>query len=362
VRDRRERALPRVRELLARVDHDRLAQELAARRMLPLIGSRAIEAGADLVPDSFRAAVERALSAARGRGLAYDWATRRVVAMLGEAGIRTLPLKGSTLAADLHGDVGLRATSDVDLLVPRDDLFRASRLLVGRGFSPPSDVLRENGLPDLHLGLRHPKLLAVELHWRVHWDDAGFSADMLERAAAGGDGLLRPAADDLAASLLLFHARDGFHGLRLVADLATWWDRHGCERPPAFLEGHCRRYPDLRPALSAAARVAEEVAGVPATGWLGDGLAGGRRVEIATRLADWTQQGDRDQLRANISLVGGLLGAPHSGGYFVRRELLPHRGGAFGRPAHFAKMCARYVLALWRVRGNRHWSPVPTPD
>lgn len=361
-RDRRARLRPHVREVLARADFDRLERELAGRRLLPLIGSRAIEAGGDLVPDSFRTAVERSLSLARARGLAFDWATRRVTESLTAAGIPALPLKGATLAADLHEDIGLRSTSDIDLLVPRDELFRAARLLVDQGFSPPTDRLRENGLPDLHLVLTHPQLLQVELHWRIHWYEGDFSADMLDRAAPGPDGLLRPTPEDLAASLLLFYARDGFHGLRPAADLAAWWERHGHELPPAFLEAYAHRYPELQPALSAAAHVLEEVTGVPATGWLGNGAVGGRRVEVATRLADWTQHGDRDQLRANISLVGGLLGPPDSTRDFVQRELLSEGNGPLGRPAHFVKMCGRFLLALWRVRGNRSWSPVPSHD
>ena len=352
----------RVRELLARVDFGRLERELDDRRLLPLIGSRAIEVGDELVPHGFRVAVGRSLAAGRAHGISIEWATRRVCASLEAAGIRALPLKGPTLAAEVHGDVGLRATSDVDLLVPPAQLDAAAELLVGEGFTPPRDVRRSNGLPDLHLVLTHPRLEQVELHWRIHWYETDFSAVMLARAAPGPDGLLRPTPEDLAASLLLFHQRDGFHGLRPAADLAAWWDRHRGELPPAFLEGHARRHPELRPALTAATRVVERVGGVPATAWIGECAAGGRRVDLAVRLADWAQQGDRDQLMANISLVGGLLGPPHSGRAFAQRELLSYGEGPRGRAAHAAKRCMRYVLALWHVRGRRSWAPLPTPD
>jgi hypothetical protein len=354
------RSRSRIRELLAQTDFDRLAAELAARRLLPLIGSRAIAAGDALVPQSFRDEVGRALAAERANGLAFEWATRRVSAWLAAAGIRSLPLKGPVLAAEVHGDVGMRSTADVDVLVAEGDLDRAAQILVENGFSPPTDVRRANGLPDLHLVLEHPELPPVELHWRVHWYERAFSADVLARAAPGPDGLLRPAADDQAASLLLFYSRDGFHGVRQAADVAGWWDRRAGEMPKAFLEGHTRRYPELVPALTAAARVAEQVTGTPATEWLGSGAGAGRRVDVATRLADWTQEGDRDQLRANISLIRGLLGPPLSAPALVRRELLSYGSGPFERAAHVAKMCVRYVLALWRVRGNRRWAPLPT--
>jgi hypothetical protein len=360
--ERRLPTAPRTRELLARVNYDRFARDLADRRLLPLVGSRAIEAGEDLVPDSFRDAVTRSLAGARAQNLAVDWATRRASASLAAAGIPALPLKGPVLAAELHGDIGLRATSDADLLISRDQLDAAADVLVAEGYSPPRDVRRPNGLPDLHLVVVNPQLIQVELHWRIHWYESAFSADMLARARPGPEGLLLPEPDDLAASLLLFYSRDGFHGLRWAADLAAWWEQHRDTLTEAFLEGHTQRYPELRPALSAAARVADQVAGVPASEWLGGGAVGGRRVALATRLADWTEHDDRDQLLANIALVGGLLGPPSAGRAFVRRELLSYGVSPWARGAHVAKSCVRYVLALWRVRGRRRLAPVPTLD
>jgi hypothetical protein len=182
---------------------------------------------------------------------------------------------------------------------------------------------------------------------------------MLARARPGRDGLLRPDDADLAASLLLFYARDGFHGVRYATDLASWWDRRPDDLAGAFLESHLDRYPALAPALTAAARAAGVVVGVPASEWLGMRAAAGRRVAIAARFADWTQQGDPDQLSANISLVGGLLGPPGSAWSFARRELLPYELRRASRLAHAAKRCGRYGLALWRVRGDRTWTGLP---
>lgn len=347
------------RALLARADFDRVASLLAGRRLLPLIGSRALETAPDLCPAEFRVAVGEAVTRARAHALAVETTIGSAARRLASAGIRTLPLKGPLLAADVHGDTGLRETNDADLLVRRADLQRAAEILQAAGHSRPRDAIRRNGLPDLHLTLGHPSLPAVELHWRVHWDEPAFSEWMLARAREGPDGLLHAQPDDLAASLLLYYARDGFHGVRMAADIAAWWDRHGEAMPARFLEGHARRYPGLAPALSAAARCAEQLTGVPARSWLGDAAARGRRVDLATRFADWTQEGDRDQLAANISLVGGLLAAPGSGGSFVRRELsLPHAGAATNA-LHAAKLCARFALGLWHVRGDRRWAEPP---
>jgi hypothetical protein len=355
---RRDAVREQAREALAGADFDQLARDLAARRLLPLVGTRLLDVAGDLCPPSFHEYVRASVVLARARGIAVEAEMRRVIALLGRRSIPALPLKGPLLAADAHGDFGLRETDDVDLLIPHTRLHEAATLLEEEAYERDDEPIRRNGLPDLHLALRHPGGASVELHWRVHWYEQAFSEDMLARAAPGPDGLLRARPDDLAAALLLFYARDGLYGVRLAADIGAWWDRHGGELPPHFLEGHARGYPALAPAMTAAATAAERIAGVPAPGWLGSAAVEGRRVELATRLADWAQTGDRDQLAANISLADALLGPPGSTGEFARRQLQPRSGAT---APHAAKLLTRYAIALWRLRGGRWWSPLPDP-
>jgi hypothetical protein len=349
----RRRALLRgqARDALARADFGSLAQTLAARRLLALIGTRAIEAAPEICPAGFRAAVAGAVTTARARALAVEAETRRAVGLLERAGIGALPLKGPLWAADLHGDPGLRDTGDVDLLVPRDALYDAAHLFEQQGYSGAGDPLRANGLPDLHLRLVHDRRPALELHWRVHWYEEEFSDQMLARSEPGADGLLRPRVEDMAASLLLFYARDGFHGARAAADIAAWSDRHG--EAPGLLEDTARRHPALAPALTAAARAAEHVTGAPAPAWLGDAAARGRRVALAARLADWRQTADRDQMAANISLADGLLAPTLASRDVAQRQLTPREGS---RAPHAAKMLGRYATALWQIRRGRRWA------
>lgn len=352
---RRGRA-ERTREALSRADFAVLVEELRARRLLPLIGGRLLEAAGGLCPPDFASQVNEARTAARARAMAVYAATMRTCAALAGEGIPALPLKGPLLAEAAHGDLGLRETADVDVLVSRNHLWPAARLLQSEGFEPPADHLDRHGLPDLHLALHHADRPSVELHWRVYWYETDFSREMLERAEAGADGLLRAQTEDLAASLLLFYARDGFHGVRLAADTAAWWDHRGHDLPAGHLDHLPARHPSLALSLTAAAAVVEEVTGTPTRAWLG-GRPTGRRAAVAERLADWTQEGDRDQLAANISLAGGLLGPAGASREFLRRELRPQTGPT---APHAAKMVARYALALWRVRAGRRWIDLPT--
>jgi hypothetical protein len=301
-------------------------------------------------PEAFAAAVAAARARARAAALALEAQTKQIVRTLAAQRIRALPLKGPPLAVAAHGDAGLRESGDVDVLVAAEALERAAEALVRHGYQPPSDPRRSDGLPHLHLRLRHPRFAAVELHWRVEWWGTRFSTDMLARAVPAQGGLLAPAPRDLAAALLLFYARDGFHGVRLTADLAGWWDRNAAALPPDFLAEYPRRYPELATALHAAAVVAERVSGIPCARWLGATPRLPRRARAAMRLVNPQSRGDRDQMRAEISLVGGLLGPPSTWAQFLRRELrLPDAGGRAAM-AHPVKMLLRYGLAMWRIR------------
>jgi hypothetical protein len=343
---------------------------LRDQRLLALLGSRAIAAwGAD-APPGFAAAVAADLAANRARGLALEALGARFVAALGEAGIAALVLKGPPQARRRHGDVGLRLSNDVDLLVSSRQLAAAAELLEGFGYAvDPATPLRAHGLPDIHLTLRSAdgSLPRIDLHWRVHWYEDRFSGDLLA-GARNRDGVPEPEPRDDLAALLLFHARDGFFGLRAAVDIAAWCELHASE-PAPLLERHWREYPRLRRPFAAAARAVERVVGIPASRFVGDPERVGVTPRLAANLANWSQAGDPDQLRANIAVVDALLSPPGELPGFVRREVLVTRAeiesihgltGAPGwriaaaRPVHAAKTTVRQLAGLWSaVTGSR---------
>lgn len=85
-----------------------------------------------------------------------------VLALLAEAGIPVVLLRGAALAATVYGDPALRHCHDIALLLQQGDVARAA------------DALRRNGLTPQKPGfagpaalLRHETSLPVELHTRV---------------------------------------------------------------------------------------------------------------------------------------------------------------------------------------------------
>ena len=334
------------------------------------MGSRAIALwGAGGAPAALTEAVEAELAANRSRGLALEALSARFVERLDQAGFPSLVLKGPLLARRLHGDVGFRLSNDVDLLVSRNDLFAAAEALETFGYALEPTPLRANGLPDIHLVLRSGDagLPRIDLHWRVHWYEDRFSGELLAGSRKHGTFLEPESLDDLAA-LLLFYARDGFYGLRAPVDIAAWCDQHPAGGAPR-LERHWHEHPRLRRPLAAAALAAERVVGVPAAELVPESARAGRAPRLAANLANWSQVGEPDQLRANIAVVDALLSPPAELPRFLRREVFvtraeiqsiyPAAGPAAWRVAplrlvHAAKTTARHLAGLWSaVTGSR---------
>jgi hypothetical protein len=348
---RRARTAPRIAELAAAVNHQALASALARQRVLTLAGARLLQVVPSRLPPPFRTRMEAVLARARGRARAFIAATGFLADTLERAGIPALPLKGATLAAELYGDPALREYDDIDILVPRLALGAASAATAALGWTLDDG---EANLPRLHRRLQHPDgaLPVVELHWRVHWYESAFAADLLRRSRIDG-GVRRLAPIDQLATLLLFYARDGFTGLRYVADIAAWWDAHGNAEVPEALARLMAGHPALAEPWRAALAAAVPVGGLPAAALSPECRPRRRRTALATRLANWDLRGDVDQVHANVTLVDGLLTPPGDLGAFARRRVLS--GGR-----HAAKLGARYALAWWHVRRRRSWSPPPS--
>jgi putative nucleotidyltransferase-like protein len=371
---RRRSQAEHARTIASRADWDRLLRLLWRQRMLPLGAARLEELLGERVPDRFVAAAADAREIARGLAFHNELATRTVLDTLAEGGLDALPLKGSVLATALYEDPGLRAAGDVDVLVHPSTLDSACACLAAVGYRQAQGPNRRP-LPLLHRRLVHAEGLSdVELHWRVHWYEERFSADMLAEARARGDSRAARARPEWEyASLLLFWARDGFAGLRLAADVASWWDRHGHELPSESVPRMGERYPALRRVLDTASLQAQRVCGVPAPS--AARASPRRRIPAAARLADWRLDGSDEQIAADAALVDLLLSPPGGRAAYIRRQLLlegevlverdptlgslPRWRVEAARWLHLLRLSARCAAAAWRIRGGRETGQLP---
>ncbi|HET6449411.1 MAG TPA: nucleotidyltransferase family protein [Conexibacter sp.] len=371
---RRARVRPLADALVVQVDPELLAATLSASGLLPLLGGRAAELAGARWPSTFADEVARAHARASRAGTAQELLTVRVLRELERTGVRALALKGPLLGRAIHGQAGLRVSSDVDLLVDPHDVLRACAVLGEFGYRDSSaDAMRDaHGRPVLHHALTPstPGLPPIDLHWRVHWYEEAYATEVVSHSIADPLRVRRPRPEDELAMLLLMFARDGFVGLRLATDVAAWWDTHGAMVATGAIGAIADRHPALAEPLAAAGRCAQRAVGLPAAA-LGLSAPRSVRARTATRLLNWPARGSRAQVLANASLVDGLLTPRGQYHAFVSRHLsrtasVSSSSGATAGPTrplsatlHPLRVAARYAVALARIAVRREWAPLP---
>jgi Uncharacterised nucleotidyltransferase len=341
---------------LGAVDWAALLADLEYQRLVPLLGGRVLELAGDAAPADFARAVTDETRSSRDAGALLELTTLRIATALEAAGVANVPLKGPLLARALHGDPGMRYSRDVDVLVAREDFGRAINALEPLGWrsepGQPTD-------PVLHVTLQHiAGLPDIELHWRVHWYEAEFGARALARAERGPDGVRRLRAEDGLAALMLYHARDGFAGLRHPIDIAAWWDAHEAASDAPVLVEIARAHPGLCRALTASAMLLERLVGVPAARLVELPARLPRGATRAIALANPLMRGRPQQITAEVSLVDGLLSPQGQRIAFFRRRALPsahelpasNHPVAIARTEHVLRVARRYVAAVVRSR------------
>lgn len=151
-----------------------------------------------------------------------------VCRMLSENQIRSIFLKGPVLANDLYGDLSLRTSCDLDILIPIKDLGRAEKLLLKNGYEKDEyiqTVLGDWKWRHHHITFFHPiKGIKLEIHWRLNpgpSKEPGFR-ELWERkrqSTISTYPIYYLGREDLFLCLVSHGARHGWSRLRWLVDI-----------------------------------------------------------------------------------------------------------------------------------------------
>lgn len=188
--------------------------ELAAAHGVLLLVNQAFLEYDTAVPSFVAAAVREHMDGAKKLAAALEDLLKQFAAR----SIEVLPLKGPVLAEALYGDVVIRSCDDLDLLVRREDLSQAERLLVDLGFAASGAAddyhhkfLRDGLLVELHFGVASPRSFPFDVDgmWARAENKRFRSAPM--RVMSDGD---------LVLFLCLHGLKHGFSRLIWMLDVA----------------------------------------------------------------------------------------------------------------------------------------------
>jgi hypothetical protein len=142
--------------------------------------------------------------------------------------VRVLILKGPVLGADLYGDVSLRTSGDIDIIIPIKDLDEVDRHLSLLGYEKDDyiqTILNDWTWRHHHVTYFHPeKKIKLEIHWRLNpgpGKEPNFN-DLWERkrvSSLTSYPVYCLGREDLFLFLVSHGARHGWSRLRWLIDI-----------------------------------------------------------------------------------------------------------------------------------------------
>lgn len=158
----------------------------------------------------------------------------RVTESVRNAGFETLALKGLTLSAVAYGNIAMRTSGDIDLLVSAPHVFDVERVLISLGYQrlEPRAKLTPRRLKHYLRYYKHfgyfleAKGVSLELHWRLFHNlpllkqaDAGFPPTI---SVAIGNGVVRTLSrSELFLYLCVHGAIHGWAIMKWIADIGA---------------------------------------------------------------------------------------------------------------------------------------------
>ena len=214
-------------------DHAGLARHLADEGLELLFVRAMTESGGFASLGSAAPAFITRSAALATRSLAQFRQLADLVAAFADAGVTALPYKGPLLSWRLYGDAALRSSTDLDIVVERDEYERARAVLVARGLAPRRGHTRAQER-SLFRWLGHASFgtgdaTFVELHWR-------FAPHKFPYALSPRDAIARSRSVQVAGRSLRMMS-----DLDLVVTLAMHATMHVVERLE-WLAGFARAF------------------------------------------------------------------------------------------------------------------------
>jgi len=152
------------------VDWTLVVRRAIAHGLAPLLAWNLARTCADLLPAELATALSNWLAQNRARNLELAREVLTIVELLETHNVPAIPLKGPVLGKTLFGDLGLRQSGDLDILVPKRHVSSALALFGSLGYqmkeslSAGQDAAYRRYYSDFEMW-RPDQTIMAEVHW-----------------------------------------------------------------------------------------------------------------------------------------------------------------------------------------------------
>lgn len=141
-----------------------------------------------------------------------------------DSGIPSLHLKGPVLARKIYGDISLRTSKDLDILVSPEDVRKAEEILLNLGYTTDVKILNVWKWKSHHISYNHSATQTeVELHWRINPETSGSAFHELWKrrndVVFSSQHISLLGNEDLFVYLVTHGSRHGWMRLRWLYDI-----------------------------------------------------------------------------------------------------------------------------------------------
>jgi hypothetical protein len=267
----------RVRAAIRSIVWERWIPRARGHRLIPH-AHRQLETITDVVPEDVRDQLRAEARAIGAHALAVSLQLGELAIAFDEAGVTMIAYKGPALAEAAYGDIGVRASVDLDIVVPRAELDRARDVLHSLGYRSRSGMTpaQERTLQDAfghYVYARDDAPSPVELHWsfassRYPWRLPPLSVALrASRLRIGRASVLVPERHDEIFLQAMHGARHQWEQLEWLvafAELLSGAATTGREIDVGILLYRAERWSSRGPLLLGA-RLANRLLGAPIT-------------------------------------------------------------------------------------------------
>ena len=310
------------------------------------------------VPGQIASELRKRSDACRMQAMVHLQLLAGVLKALNHAEIPVMPLKGPLLSLGMYGDVGLRHSKDLDVLVARDDVLRAQECLETLGWRRSAEysslTLRQSKFNlryEQHIGYVHPaRGCELELHWRTAEDASAVLPGGLARGLPtqwNGCHYLAMKPADLMLYLCNHGSGHAWARAKWLGDMARIWASESTDSTVVLNYAHATG--QARPVLLCL-RLLKEAYGLPANAG-GDGGFGLLPPALfAKAVRELTNPDEREDRSASTRIFEEFRS------YRYKRRLWPYKS----RWENFAEVAFRRVdFKVLRLPDSLFWLYVP---
>jgi hypothetical protein len=215
----------------ASIDWDYLFRLAQRHSVLPLVYRQLQTHGSDLVPKDHLVQFKQSYQENVARNLVLTSELMTLVRTFANAGIESVPFKGPALALIAYDDISLRRFVDLDVIVKKEDVFRARDIISQAGYKTPKPLNEDQQLVLLRTQhclqfSRENGRMIFELHWNVASElfaSPVSATDFWRRLIEieiDGQVVKAFSADDLLFSLCVHGSRHIWERLSWICDVA----------------------------------------------------------------------------------------------------------------------------------------------